>query len=252
MENKTIGRLERIRRYPIKSMAGEDVDAVYVHETGLNGDRIYAFYDHQSRRSGLPYLTGREKRELLLLRPKVTEEPDITQPYPDGYQPHVLVDLPGKKRTYDVSDPGFTSYIKEICSPKEFSITLDYRKAGIHDSKPVSIMGLRTLEQLAYECGQTDIDPRRFRENFYIDWDSDEPFFEDSLVGKSVRIGDELVLHIVKRNGRCVMIGVDPDSAEYDKRVLGTVTEKHESNAGIYGVVRQTGVVRRGDPVVVL
>lgn len=251
MQGNIIGRLERICRYPVKSMSGEDVDAIYVHETGLNGDRVYAFYDHESRRNGLPYLTGREKRELLLLRPKITDEPDITQPYPDAYQPQVMVDMPDEKRTYDVMDPGFIHYIREICSPKDLSITLDYRKAGIHDSKPVSIIGLRTVEQLAYESGITELDPKRFRENFYVDWDSDEPFFEDSLIGKSLKIGDELVLHIVKRNARCVMIGIDPDSAEYDKRILGIVAKKHESCTGIYGVVRKPGVARLGDPIVV-
>lgn len=227
------------------------MDAIYVHETGLNGDRVYAFYDHNSMRSGLPYLTGREKRELLLLRPQITDEQDITKPYPDGYQPRVFVDLPVEKRRYDVSDPGFISYLREICLPKEVSITLDYRKAGIHDSKSVSIMGLRTVEQLAYESGITGVEQRRFRENFYVDWDSDEPFFEDSLVGKSLCIGDELVLHIVKRNGRCVMIGIDPDSADYDKQVLRAVADKHETNAGVYAVVRRPGVVRVGDSILV-
>jgi len=32
MADNVIGRLERIRRHPVKSMAGEDVNAIYVHE----------------------------------------------------------------------------------------------------------------------------------------------------------------------------------------------------------------------------
>lgn len=251
MENKIVGKVERIRRYPVKSMAGEDLDAVYVHETGLNGDRVYAFYDHRSHRTGLPYFTGREKRELLLFKPQIIDEPVYTQPYPDAYRPAVSVVLPEKKGTYGVSDPQVLNYIKEICSSREISITLDYRRSGIPDSKPVSIMGLRTVEQLAFELGLDSLDPRRFRENFYIDWNSDEPFFEDSLVGKSLQVGEELLLHVVKKNKRCAMICIDPDSADYDKRVLSTVARQHDVNAGVYAAVRRPGVVRVGDSIVV-
>ncbi len=262
MENKTIGdhhrlrptavgKIERIRRYPVKSMAGEDLDGVYVHETGLNGDRVYAFYDHKSHRKSLPYFTGREKNELLLLKPHIVDEPDYTKPYRDGYRPRITIALPDGNTSYDVSDPKLVDYIRALCTPKEISITLDYRKAGIHDSKPVSIMGMRTVEQLANESGVNELGPRQFRENFYIKWDSEEPFFEDELVGKSLRIGDEVLLHVVKKNERCSMICLDPDTAQYDKRVLGTVAKQHETNAGVYAVVRQTGVVHRGDSIVV-
>lgn len=251
MENKTIGKLERIRRYPVKSMAGEDLDAVYVHETGLNGDRVYAFFDHKSHRKSLPYFTGREKNELLLLKPHIVDEPDHKKPYPDEYRPKIAIALPDGNRSCDVSDPKLLDYIHELCEPRKLSIELDYRKAGIHDSKPVSIMGLRTVEQLAHESGADVLDPRQFRENFYIKWDIDEPFFEDGLVGKSLRIGDEVLLHVVKKNERCSMICLDPDTAQYDKRVLGTVAKQHETNAGVYAVVRQTGVVHRGDSIVV-
>ncbi|HKI46097.1 MAG TPA: MOSC domain-containing protein [Balneolales bacterium] len=248
---KAVGKLERIRRYPVKSMAGKDVDAIYVHETGLNGDRVYAFYDHKSHRKSLPYFTGREKRELVLLKPLIIDEPVNTQPYPDGYHPEIKVALPDENGTYDISDPKLATHITEICLPRKISITLDYRRAGIFDSNPVSIMGVRTVDQIAGELDQPGLDPRRFRENFYIDWDSKEPFFEDDLVGKSLQIGEELLLHVVKKNKRCAMICLDPDTADYDKHVLGTVAKQHETNAGVYAVVRQTGVVYKGDPVVI-
>ena len=71
-----IGEVKSIYRYPVKSMSGERLPAIYVHETGLNGDRIFALYDSQSKRSGLPYLTARERSKLLLLSPKIIDEPN--------------------------------------------------------------------------------------------------------------------------------------------------------------------------------
>ncbi len=252
MESRTIGRLAGIRRYPVKSMAGEDVNAVYVHETGLNGDRVFAFYDHNSRRDELPYFTGREKKGLLLAKPEIINEPDRTQPYPEGYKPIVDVVLPNGKGIYEVSDPAIIAYITELCVPREVSVTVDYRRAGIQDSKPISIMGLQTVDQLARESGVSGLDPRRFRENFYVSWDNNQPFFEDSLVGRCLQVGDELVIHVVKKNERCPMICVDPDTAEYDKRVLGTVAREHGMNAGVYAMVRTPGAVRRNDSIVLL
>lgn len=249
MPSEIIGRLETIRRYPVKSMAGEVVDAVYVHETGLNGDRVFAFYDHDSKREGLPYLTGREKRQLLLLKPKIVDEPDKTKPYLDGYQPRIEVVLPGSAEAYELSDPAVINYIKELCYPKEIRVTLDYRRAGMQDSKPISIIGLPTIDQLTKETGIV-IDPRRFRENFYITWNTQSPFFEDGLVGKCLQIGDDLLIHIVQRNERCPMICADPDTAGYDKKVLGTVAKLHEKNVGVYAMVRHPGVAHQGDQVI--
>ncbi|HLC52529.1 MAG TPA: hypothetical protein VJI98_04765 [Candidatus Nanoarchaeia archaeon] len=58
------------------------------------------------------------------------------------------------------------------------------------------------------------------------------------------------MLHVVKRNERCPMIGINPDTADYDKRILGGVVKKHDQKIGIYAIVRKTGVVRFGDPVI--
>lgn len=232
-------------------MAGEKVDAIYVHETGLNGDRMFAFYDHHSRRAGLPYLTGREKRDLLLLKPRIIEEPDKIKPYPEGYTPKVDVELPDK-RIVTITDPSLIEYICSSATSREVSISLDYRRAGMYDSKPVSIMGMRTMDAIAQESGISDLDSRRFRENFYVMWNEDTPFFEDSLVGRCLQIGDDVLLHVVKRNERCPMICIDPETAAYDKRVLGAVAKNHETNAGVYAVVRKTGVVWRGDDVVLV
>ncbi len=246
---QTIGRLERIRRYPVKSMAGEDISAIYVHETGVNGDRVFAFYDHESRRKGLPYFTGREKRELLLFQPRIIGEPDCTNVYPENYRPEIDITLPSGQGTYAVQDAAVMEYIKKSSASRDVSLTLDYRRAGIQDGKPISLIGLSTLEQIARESGVANLDPRQFRENFYVAWNTPEPFFEDGLVGRCLGIGDKLLLHVVKKNERCPMICINADSGEYDKRVLSAVVKQHEVCAGVYATVRVPGVVRNGDPV---
>lgn len=251
MVSGIIGRLESVWRYPIKSMAGEEVDAIYVHETGLNGDRMFAFYDHHSRRAGLPYLTGREKRDLLLLKPRIIEEPDKTKPYSEGYAPNVNVELPDK-RIVTVTDPALIEYLRSSVTSRDISISLDYRRAGMYDSKPVSIMGTRTIDAISRESEVDNLDRRRFRENFYVAWNDETPFFEDSLVGKCLQIGNDVLLHVVKRNERCPMICIDPETAAYDRRILGAVAKNHETNAGVYAMVRKMGVVRKGDSVVLV
>ena len=44
-----LGTLERLRRYPVKSMAGEDMQEARVTYAGLLGDRVYAFVDNGNR-----------------------------------------------------------------------------------------------------------------------------------------------------------------------------------------------------------
>ena len=96
------------------------------------------------------------------------------------------------------------------------------------------------------------MDKRRFRANVYLDLTSNESLTEDSLVGRSVRIGPKVVISILEQDPRCVMITLDPDTAEKTPAILKKVTQAHEGMAGVYGTVLVEGMLRKGDPVEVL
>ena len=63
-----LGTVETICRYPVKSMAGEDVAAAFAGFGGIMGDRVYAFV-REGGTKGFPWLTAREREELVLYRP---------------------------------------------------------------------------------------------------------------------------------------------------------------------------------------
>ncbi|MGD0405009.1 MAG: MOSC N-terminal beta barrel domain-containing protein, partial [Candidatus Acidiferrales bacterium] len=44
-----IGQLSILRRYPVKSMAGEDLEEARVGFAGMMGDRVFAFIDNRNR-----------------------------------------------------------------------------------------------------------------------------------------------------------------------------------------------------------
>jgi uncharacterized protein YcbX len=94
------------------------------------------------------------------------------------------------------------------------------------------------------------IDKRRFRANFYVEWDNqDDPFFEFSLVGKTLKIGDRLEVAIVERDPRCKMITLDPDTAEETPKLLQYVARKHGGDAGVFAAVLRDGRVNQGDAI---
>src|SRR5262249_549491 len=67
-----IGTVETICRYPVKSMAGEDVAQAFVGFAGLMGDRAFAFVRTPGPK-GFPWHTGREQEDLVLFRPHFRE-----------------------------------------------------------------------------------------------------------------------------------------------------------------------------------
>ena len=116
------------------------------------------------------------------------------------------------------------------------------------DAYPVSVFGLATLRSLSEEAGM-NLNPLRFRANFYVQWDIDEPFYEDRFVGRVLQIGEHVTIHIVKKDGRCVMITLDPETAEPAPVVLEKVALDHAGCAGVYGAVLREGIVKANDPV---
>src|ERR1700712_1478824 len=64
-ENIRLGTVLAIRRYPVKSMRAEPLEAAAFHWTGLHGDRPYAFCPAADT-SDFPWLTGRVLPDLVL------------------------------------------------------------------------------------------------------------------------------------------------------------------------------------------
>ena len=68
-----IGTIETACRYPVKSMAGHEVDEAFVGYAGMMGDRAYAFVPTEPKTKGFPWHTGREQETMVLYRPRYRE-----------------------------------------------------------------------------------------------------------------------------------------------------------------------------------
>ncbi len=194
------GTIRVMRRFPVKGMAGEKLGEVFVSFAGLVGDRVYAYFDPQNK-TDFPWMTPRIWAKMLLLKPKFVE-PAVAhadRPSPKNYR--VEITTP-KGSVFDIGDQNLLKYMEQQFGRP---IILRFSERSMHDSRPVSIFGHKTLEALSTETGMK-LDPQRFRMNFEVDWAKGGAFFEDELIGKQIRIGEKLTLMVAKKNMRCKVI----------------------------------------------
>ena len=258
-----IGRIESVWRYPVKGMRGEEVPYVYTAYTGVMGDRIYGVVAADGD-PGHPWHTGRDQEEFLLykasyesseelLLPKNLDasysewEPGIDPLYPDADAFKVNVVTPEGVTYDDIENSAFIADLEKLTGR---SLRIHVTQRGIFDARPLSIISLSAVARLSEELGM-DLDKRRFRANFYVEWENqDDPFYELSLVGKTLKIGEWLEVTIVERDPRCSMITLDPDTAEATPKLLQLLGRKHGGDAGVFAAVLKRGRVNQGDPVI--
>jgi uncharacterized protein len=153
-------------------------------------------------------------------------------------------------KTFAINDPAL---IDCLCagSDGKHELTLLRSDKAITDCRPLSIFAMQTARKLGEESG-VDVDKRRFRANVYLDLNTFDGFAEDKFVGKSLRIGSKVVVAIVSRDARCMMITLDPDTAEKTPMLLKKVAQAHNGFAGVYGAVLAQGMIRKADSVELL
>lgn len=234
-----LGRICEIVRYPVKSMAGTPTDSAFLGWHGLDGDRRYAF-----RRIGddssFPWLTASRLPELLLYHPMGLDE-NTGEP------------LPTRVRTPSGSHVELRSaeLQAELSSRFGRDVELMKLKHGIFDEGTISVISLATIAAIGREAG-LHLDRRRFRANILLETQSSERFQEDEWVGQTLLFGDrdpKPALNVTLRDERCVMIDLDPDTAEQNELVMKTVVRLNKNTAGVYATVVRTGTIRVGDQV---
>lgn len=255
-----VGKVESLWRYPIKSMAGEAVAEAFFGYAGVYGDRAYAFL-HSGGPPGFPYLTGRERRQMLLYRPRFRnaavaamppnhaaahELAELSAVYPEMSELEVEVATPSGQ-VLAADDPALLAMLAGDQPPPGLSLIRSHR--AMTDVRPVSLISLETIRQLGDEV-KIALDKRRFRANVCAQLGA--AFGEDAFVGRRLQIGRRVVVAVLDRDARCKMITVDPDTADEAPNIMRNVARAHVGYAGVYGAVLIEGVVRPGDPIVLL
>jgi uncharacterized protein len=255
----SIGTVESLWRYPVKSMRGEELDKVFAGFSGVYGDRLFAFSSSASRK-GFPFFTAREQSEMLRYRPRFRQPdkaarpinqseaeklpPGVTPLYADPGDLMLDVETPAGD-TLAIDDSALIDALRQGIDERH-RLTLLRSERALTDCRPLSIFGVQSARKLGEETGIT-VDKRRFRANIYLDLA--EGFAEDKFVRHSIRIGPKVVVSILEREPRCMMITLDPDTGEKEPALLKKVAQAHSGMAGVYGAVLVEGMMRKGDSV---
>jgi uncharacterized protein YcbX len=212
-----VGRVNALWRYPVKSMAGESLDAVDVSWHGLEGDRRYAFVREGLERSGFPWLTIRERSDMWHYVPRFEGDRTLVRT-PSGVE-------------FDVIDPALAAELGH-------GARVIKQNRGVFDTMPLSLLSTGSVSDL-----REGLDPRRFRPNILV-----EGAGEDDWVGRVLAIGG-MRMRVDQHDERCVVVNVDPDTAERDASILRKIAQERDSRFGVYGSVVEPGRIAVGDPV---
>lgn len=237
---RRIGTVAQLWRHPVKSMRGERVAESPLRWSGLAGDRRYAFVrtDDDSR---FPWFTGRVHAQLLRYTPRFENPAE-----PNGSP--VRVRTP-EGRELAVTDEALRA---ELQAAYGGPIQLLHSGRGLHDASPVSLIGLPTIEALC-RGAELPVEPRRFRNNLVVVGEGGAPFEEEAWLGRVLQVGegdDAPQLRLDRRNERCVMITLEPDSLESTTELLTSLALEREACAGVYASTVRPGMLREGAPLI--
>ncbi|MGY8997078.1 MAG: MOSC domain-containing protein [Alphaproteobacteria bacterium] len=261
-----LGTVQSLWRYPVKGMRGEEVPHIFTAYTGVMGDRVFGVVAADGH-PGHPWHTGRDQKAFILHQARYHESaalllpeqleaheaadmfPGVDPVYPDIDAFKVRVESPDGKIYDDIENPAFIADLEKITGR---SLRLHITPRGQFDSRPVSLISVQAAHKICEDL-ELPLDKRRFRANFYVEWeDQDDPFFELSLVGKTLRLGETLEMTIVERDPRCKVVTLNPDTGDPKYEMLKYLSKNAGGNAGVFAAVLKRGRVNQGDVVTLI
>ena len=269
-------------RYPVKSMLGEELRATQVTERGLLGDRAYALVDSSDGKVASaknpqkwPHLfdfratfiepldTSAKVPAVRITLPDGTEvisdQNDLNQTLSKALNREVTFAVSELGPVADVQSSGPASRTAKAEEYWPDIEGLEYRNtvtdftlpAGtFFDCATVHLLTTATLNRLRSFHPQGRFEIQRFRPNIVVQpTDGEQTFAENSWIGHTLTIGDEVQLRITGPCGRCVMTTLAQGNLPHDPGILRTAAQHNQVNVGVYAAVVRGGTIRRGDPV---
>jgi hypothetical protein len=235
------GTVSRLWRWPVKSMAGEELRALRLGPCGVGGDRAHAVL-HEHKGSWRP-LTAREAPRLLAWRAAYPF--NLGAGLDPANPPHAIVTEPAGVRYWRWGDPRLRSALeRDLGRP----VRLERDTGGIPDVPgTVLVTVAASLGALSSELG-TDVDARRFRTNLHLELDA-EPWAEAAWAGAEIELEGGVRLRVDHACERCAIPTRDPDTQEKWPGLLKHLTAEHGQDFGLLARVVAAGRVHAGEQV---
>ena len=235
------GRVVSLHRWPVKSLGGEDVEALLLDRRGAAGDRAHALTDISRSDPAAPrLLTARTAPRMLLWRAAYPDEPTD----PDAPPGPVLTSPDGV--TYAWDDPGLPAALEDdLGRPVGLR-----RDPGGQQDLPGTVLVTTSATHAALDATLGDLDLRRWRTNVHVELEDTPAFAEERWEAGAMSIG-EARLDLLHPCLRCVIPTRDPGTTAKRAEILRWLTRER---AGMFGInARPTARTRVavGDEVLV-
>ncbi len=207
--------IAEIWRYPVKSMAGEQLKSATLNMDGILGDRRVLVYNEQTRQ----LITSRTHPKLLGLKATLDSSGQV---FVNG-------------QSWD--SPETTEAVINAAGPQ--ARLLEWGGLERFDVLPLLVATDGAIKEFGY-------DHRRLRPNLVIG--GVDGLAEREWPGYRMKIGD-VVIEFAQLRGRCIMTTYDPDTQKKDPKVLRYIVEKFDGTLALDTDVIQGGQIQVGDPV---
>jgi uncharacterized protein YcbX len=276
-----IGTVARLRRYPVKSMLGEELDAGDVAFSGLDRDRRLAVI---SLRTG-KVASAKYPRcwRALLTMSAAADHPDtatdgVRITLPDGAVirstdagvDNALSALLGEPVTLTATPPPGASLDRAIpeavlrdgvtaAVPAEIiEIGAGAPPGTFVDFAPLHLISTATLDRIAGLSPRGLADPERYRPNIVIRTAA-AGFAENDWLDRYLAVGEDLILRVIARTPRCAVPTLAHGPLPRDADALRVLARHNrlppvpdadpEPCAGVYATIVSPGRISVGDDV---
>lgn len=274
-------KVATIWRYPVKSMMGEELNASEITRHGVLGDRAFALVDVEtgkvvSAKNPQKWPDMFYYRAAYATPPASASLPPIQITLPCGKT--LLSDAAGAeaelsaalKRKVSLQSaapesptleqfwPEFAGQVNEV---SQEAVAGDAPKGTFFDYATLHLLTTASLNRLTELYPEGRFEARRFRPNIIVDTGDQKGFVENDWVGKTLRIGDAVCLHVTDPCPRCIMPTLAQGDLPRDlgvmnkgvlhNRVMVPFAGKSLPSIGVYARVVSGGLIRHGDAIVI-
>jgi len=290
--SERVGTIRALWRFPVKSMLGEELDAADLGEGGIVGDRAYALRDRETAKVASakhpklwPNLLACRAAFVDATHPDVELRPARIE-LADGSS--VLSDAADVDavlsrffgRDVELAHAAQNGYTIDQYHPDEENYDPDghrdevveaqlgaafFNERGLpsavpessfFDLFPLSVLTTSSLDKLGELEPHSRFDARRFRMNVIVDTPA-RGFVENEWLGRTLAIGDDVLLGVALPDPRCVMPSLAQEDLPKDSRILKALAQHNRIDvagalypcAGVYAVAEATGTIRKGDRI---